>query len=58
MTNIFEKRNVMCTSAESDDVMRQAQYLLVVVQHSVHVLNPDGVDRTVENDPLPVCVRV
>ena len=28
--------------------------LLVVVQHRVHVLDPHGVDRPVEHDPLAV----
>lgn len=34
----------------SDDQAR----LLVVVQHGVHVFDPDGVDRTVEYHPLKV----
>lgn len=29
-------------------------YLLVVVEHGVHVLNPDGVDGPVKDDPLAV----
>jgi len=28
--------------------------LLIVVEYSVHVLNPDGVDRPVEHDPLAI----
>lgn len=29
-------------------------YLLVVVEHSVHVLDPDGIDGPVKEDPLAV----
>ena len=29
-------------------------YLFVVIQHCVHVLNPDGINWTVKNEPLSV----
>ena len=29
-------------------------YLLIVVEHSVHVLDPDGVDGPVKDEPLAV----
>jgi len=35
----------------------QAQHL-VVVQHGVHVLNPQGVHRAITDHPLVVCRRV
>lgn len=31
----------------------QAQFL-VVIKHSVHVLDPDGIHRTIKDQPLPV----
>ena len=41
-----------------NDLPRVEAQLLVVVQHSVHVLNPDGVHGAVEDDPLAVRARV
>ena len=35
-------------------LLARASDLLVVVEHGVHVLDPDGVDRSVEHDPLAV----
>jgi len=32
--------------------------LLIVVEYSVHVLNPDSVDRSVKQDPLAIKRRV
>ncbi len=29
-------------------------YLLVVVQYSIHVLDPDGIHWAVKDEPLPV----
>ena len=37
-----------------DDFTAHQTQLLVVVQHRVHVLDPHGVDRPVEHDPLAV----
>ena len=37
-----------------DDLSGHETELLVVVQHRVHVLDPDGVHRTVEQNPLAV----
>mmetsp|Transcript_30720 Transcript_30720/g.59917 ORF Transcript_30720/g.59917 Transcript_30720/m.59917 type:complete len:287 (-) Transcript_30720:5402-6262(-) len=31
--------------------------LLVIVQHCVHVLNPNRIDRTIEDNPLPGALR-
>ena len=40
-----------------NDLAAHETQLLVVVQHRVHVLDPDGVDGAVEDDPLAVrCV--
>ena len=36
------------------DLSRHEAQFLVVVQYSVHVLNPHGVDRPIEDDPFPV----
>lgn len=41
---------------ELDDLPRAEAQLLVVVQHRVHVLNPDGIHRPVEHVPLLVGV--
>ena len=40
--------------AHLNDLAGHEAQLLVVVQHRVHVLYPDGVDGTVENHPLLV----
>ena len=37
-----------------DDLARDEAELLVVVEHRVHRLDPDGVDGAVEDDPLPI----
>lgn len=37
-----------------DDLSTHQTQLLVVIQHSVHVLNPDGIHRAVKDQPLPV----
>jgi len=37
-----------------DDSSRVEAELLVIVEDSVHVLNPDSVDWSIEHDPLPV----
>ena len=37
-----------------DDLATHQAELPVVVQHSVHVLNPDGVHRPVKQQPLAV----
>lgn len=41
---------------ELDDLPRAEAQLLVVIQHRVHVLNPDGVHRPIEHVPLLVGV--
>ena len=42
---------------EFDDFSAAETEFLVVVQYGVHVLNPDGVDRSVEHVPALVLVR-
>ena len=37
-----------------DDLAAHETQLLVVVEHRVHVLDPDGVDGSVEDDPLAI----
>ena len=37
-----------------DDLTAHQTQFLVVIQHSVHVLNPDGIHGTVKDQPLPV----
>lgn len=39
---------------ELDDLPGSEAELLVVVQHGVHVLDPESVHRSVENQPFPV----
>ena len=39
---------------QSDDFSGHETQLLVLVQHRVHALDPLGVDRAVEDQPLPV----
>mmetsp|Transcript_13844 Transcript_13844/g.40760 ORF Transcript_13844/g.40760 Transcript_13844/m.40760 type:complete len:375 (+) Transcript_13844:258-1382(+) len=39
---------------QRDDLARVQAELLVVVQHRVHVFDPDGVDGSVQQHPLPV----
>ena len=39
---------------ELDDLSTHKTQLLVIVQHCVHVLNPNGVDWAVKDQPLPV----
>ena len=41
-----------------DDLARVEAQLLVIVQHGVHVLDPDGVHGAVEHDPLTVWAGV
>ena len=41
-------------AGQLDDLAAHQTQLLVVVQHRVHVLNPDGVHRAVKYQPLPV----
>ena len=41
-----------------DDLAAHQAELLVVVEHRVHVLDPDRVDGAVEDDPLVVLARV
>ena len=36
------------------DLSTHQTQLLVVVQHSVHVLDPDGIHRPIEDEPLAV----
>jgi len=45
-TAVERSSNGSCKSSASN--------LLIVVEYGVHVLNPDGVDRSVEHDPLAV----
>jgi len=42
---------------EFDDLSAAEAELLVVVEHRVHVLDPDGVDRSVKHVPALVVVR-
>jgi len=42
---------------ELDDLSAAEAELLVVVQDGVHVLDPDGVDRTIEHVPALVLAR-
>ena len=42
---------------ERDDLARVEAELLIVVEHCVHVLDPDGVDGAVEHHPLDVFLR-
>ena len=37
-----------------DDFTAHQTQLLIVIQHSVHVLDPDSVHRAVKDQPLPV----
>ena len=41
-------------ASELDDLAAHQTQLLVVVQHRVHVLDPDGVDWTIKHQPLAV----
>ncbi len=43
-----------CRFRERNDLTRHETQLLRVVQHGVHVLNPESVDRAVEEQPLPI----
>ena len=47
------KHEVGCWG-QLDDLTRHEAQLLVVVKHCVHVLDPDGVDWPVKQEPLPV----
>ena len=42
---------------ELDDFSAAEAKLLVIIEHRVHVLNPDRVDRSVEHVPALVLVR-
>ena len=49
----FEKHSASVWHSDSLTVVKTEH--LVVIEHSVHVLNPESIDRTVETDPsLPV----
>jgi hypothetical protein len=39
---------------ELDDLARVQAKLLVIVEHGVHILNPDGIDWAIEHDPVLV----
>ena len=43
-------------AAHLDNLPTHEAQLLVVVQHCVHVLDPDGIHGTIEDDPLAVVV--
>ena len=50
---IHRLKDQVCGVSELDDLATHQTQLLVVIQHSVHVLNPHCVDGPVKDDPLP-----
>lgn len=36
----------------------QQNYLFVIIQHSVHVFNPNSINRTIKQDPLSIIIGV
>ena len=39
-----------------DNFSRHETELLVVVKHGIHVLNPDGINGAIEDEPLAVSI--
>ena len=37
-----------------DNLTAHQAQLLIVIQHSVHVLNPDGIHRTIKDQPFTI----
>lgn len=47
-------KDQVCCAGQLDDLSTHQTEFFVVIQYSVHVLNPDGINRAVKDQPLPV----
>ena len=58
MFQVLRLKDHILSVSHLDDLSAHEAELLVVVEHCVHVLDPDGVDRSVKDYPLPTDSQV
>jgi hypothetical protein len=54
LSQVFDLEHDGHCGLKLDDLARVKTELLVIVEHSVHVLNPNGIDWPIEDDPFTI----